>query len=266
MKQKSVVVRTLFHDINQTRRTNKGEKPLGALALQETILVCNIIGVSWRCFKVSVYQSHYISTEELPWSLKRFLLVKTIPRLYHLWWQQIPTLIISSYWELTENIQLRWSFDEALGASTPTPNSGGPSNTLLLLVLHLAAGGQVCSTGVTRYTHLSHLSNALIDTFYKLVVSKNIKAIDEVGLNYHHTWMKSDEEQKNMIQQQHKLLWVMCQITKGRLPVVIYCWDDWIDLTSLFLHTEYPVYLLHTEYLVYLHCFNQEMDVFSWWL
>ena len=87
-----------------------------------------------------------------------------------------------------------------------------------------------------------------------------------MGLDYHRIQMKPKEEKKHLIQQQKKLLQVMCEMARDRgLPMVIYCRDapnsddaskDCMNIMSSILHEEYPVYL---------HCFDQGMGIFARW-
>ena len=165
------------------------------------------------------------------------------------------------------------SLGEALGTSTPTPVIVDPvvpsycwPNTWQEILWSHPPEARYAALGWHPIL-TAHLSDALLETFYELVVECNIKAVEEVGLDYDRIWIKPKEEKKHLIQQQKKLLRVMCEMARDRgLPMVIHCQDapdsddaskDCMNIMSSILPEEYPVYL---------HCFNQAMGMFSRWL
>ena len=165
------------------------------------------------------------------------------------------------------------SLGEALGTSTPTPVIVDPvvpsycwPNTWQEILRPRPPEARYAALG-WHPTLAAHLSDALLETFYELIVDRNIKAVGEVGLDYDRIWMKPKEEKKHLIQQQKKLLRVMCEMARDRgLPMVIHCQDapdsddaskDCMNIMSSILPEEYPVYL---------HCFNQGMGIFARWL
>ena len=99
------------------------------------------------------------------------------------------------------------SLGEGLGTSTPTPVIVDPvvpsycwPNTWQEILRPRPPEARYAALG-WHPTLAAHLSDALLET-YELIVDRNIKAVGEVGLDYHCIRMKPKEEKKHLIQQQ----------------------------------------------------------------
>ena len=114
-------------------------------------------------------------------------------------------------------------------------------------------------------------SDALLDQFCALLVTPDVVALGEVGLDYN--WISYVEEphQTKAHQRQQELLEIMCREAKSHhLPLFLDCRDvgqaesatnDCLDiLQHIFYHL-----CEQLEWPICLHCFNYGMDVTLRW-
>ena len=114
-------------------------------------------------------------------------------------------------------------------------------------------------------------SDALLDQFRALLVTPDVVALGEVGLDYNRISYMEEPHQTKARQQQQELLEIMCREAKTHhLPLVLHCRDvgraesatnDCLDiLQRVFYHQREQL-----EWPIYLHCFNYGMDVALRW-
>ena len=114
-------------------------------------------------------------------------------------------------------------------------------------------------------------SDALLDRFRGLLVTPDVMALGEVGLDYNRISYMKEPEQEKARQQQQELLEIMCREAKSHcLPLVLHCRDvgrvesatnDCLDiLQRVFYHQREQL-----DWPIYLHCFNYGMDVALRW-
>ena len=114
-------------------------------------------------------------------------------------------------------------------------------------------------------------SDALLDRFRGLLVTPDVMALGEVGLDYNRISYMKEPEQEKARQQQQELLEIMCREAKPHcLPLVLHCRDvgraesatnDCLDiLQRVFYHQREQL-----DWPIYLHCFNYGMDVALRW-
>ena len=113
-------------------------------------------------------------------------------------------------------------------------------------------------------------SDALLDRFRGLLVTPDVMALGEVGLDYNRISYMEEPEQEKARQQQQELLEIMCREAKSHcLPLVLHCRDvgraesatnDCLNiLQRVFYHQR------EQDWPIYLHCFNYGMDVALRW-
>ena len=112
-------------------------------------------------------------------------------------------------------------------------------------------------------TCAQEFSNNSLHQFEAALNIPNMVALGEVGLDYHR------EASPTGRAQQRALLSQMCKLAhQYNLPLVVHCRDpdDPQSTTAaedcMSILSEY----LHCYHLVYLHCYNQGLSTFCWWL
>ena len=114
-------------------------------------------------------------------------------------------------------------------------------------------------------------SDALLERFHALLVTPNVVALGEVGLDYNRISYMEEPHQTKAHQQQQELFEIMCREAKSHhLPLVLHCQDvGWAESTTndcldILQHIFYHQWE-QLEWPIYLHCFNYGMDVALRW-